>query len=251
MQKGRLNFKLSEIHEIEVLIKELEKASSDKQKGIRSKLRKRGLYWSEFAQGYAYTLANFRMFIKQGMISVDNPNIKKAEVPSPTNSSIKIEQEELGDQRIECFPPVVDSESEILILGTMPGADSLRKSEYYANPRNSFWKIISAIYNDGKGFNSYEEKLSCLQKNHLALWDVYSNCKRSGSLDADIEQPIPNNLKEFLESHPSIKKVILNGREAESAFTLLFPHEYAGSTSPANAKSLEAKIAEWRLKLAL
>lgn len=248
MQKGRLNFKLSEIHEIEVLIKELEKASSDKQKGIRSKLRKKGLYWSEFAQGYAYTVANFHMFINQGIIIVDNLNIQKAETPNPTENFANIEQE---DQRIECFPPVVDSDSEILILGTMPGADSLRKKEYYANPRNSFWKIISAIYNDGIEFNSYEEKLSCLQKNHLALWDVYSNCKRSGSLDADIEQPIPNNLKEFLESHPSIKKVILNGREAESAFTLLFPHEYAGSTSPANAKSLEAKIAEWRLKLAL
>lgn len=102
MQKGRLHFRYTEIREIEALIKELELAPSNKQKGIRSKLRKRGLYWSEFAQGYAYTLANFRMFIKQGMISVDNPNIKKAEVPSPTNSSSKIEQEEQGDQRIDC-----------------------------------------------------------------------------------------------------------------------------------------------------
>lgn len=246
MQKGRLHFRYTEIREIEALIKELELAPSDKQKGIRSKLRKRGLYWSEFAQGYAYTLANFRMFIKQGLIVVDNINIQKSEAPVPTKKPINIKQE---DQRIECFPPVVDSESEILILGTMPGADSLRKNEYYANPRNSFWKIMSAIYNDGDDFNSYEEKLSCIHKNHLALWDVYSNCKRNGSLDADIEQPIPNNLKEFLETHPSIKKVILNGREAESAFTLLFPHEYAGSTSPANARNLDAKIAEWRGKL--
>lgn len=154
-----------------------------------------------------------------------------------------------SEERIESFAPIVDSQSEILILGTMPSSESLRKNEYYSNSRNSFWKIIAAIYNDGKEFVNYEDKLNCIHKNHLALWDVYSSCEREGSLDSNIKQEIPNDLNAFLKLHPSIKKVVLNGREAETAFNINFPHEYAMSSSSANAKSLDVKVSDWKSKL--
>ena len=43
---------------------------------------------------------------------------------------------------IHSFPPFANSQTEILILGTMPGSASLEKQEYYAHQRNHFWKII-------------------------------------------------------------------------------------------------------------
>lgn len=246
MRKVRMTFNSSEIIEIEKLISELEHATPDKQKGIRAKLRKKGLYWSEFAQGCEYTLANFHKFIEKEVILVDKNAVQTVTTSSASkNDAPKIKS---GD-RIECFAPIVDSESKILILGTMPSPESLRKGEYYANSRNSFWKIIATIYNDGKEFESYEEKINCIHKNHLALWDVFSSCEREGALDSNIKQEIPNDLIAFLESHPSINKVVLNGHEAEKAFTINFPHEYVMSSSPANARSLDTKVSDWASKL--
>src|SRR5690606_11828588 len=43
------------------------------------------------------------------------------------------------------FDPISNSDTTILILGTMPGDKSLELGEYYGHPRNKFWKIISTI----------------------------------------------------------------------------------------------------------
>src|SRR5207302_4785311 len=46
------------------------------------------------------------------------------------------------------FPPVVDERSLVLVLGTLPGEESLRRQEYYAHPRNLFWPIAGALFGD-------------------------------------------------------------------------------------------------------
>lgn len=48
----------------------------------------------------------------------------------------------------QSFPPISNEETEILILGTMPGDESLRKKEYYGHPNNRFWWVIAAIYGE-------------------------------------------------------------------------------------------------------
>ena len=149
---------------------------------------------------------------------------------------------------IESFLPIEDDSSEILVLGTAPGPESLRKNEYYASNRNSMWKIIASLFNNGIPFQSYKEKLDCLHRNHIALWDVYSSCDREGAQDSKIKNAKMNDLKGFVESH-HIKLVLLNGKEAMYAFEatgISIPHKYVVSTSNAYPKPLEEKIEEWR-----
>jgi hypoxanthine-DNA glycosylase len=42
---------------------------------------------------------------------------------------------------VSSFPWVGDKHSKLIILGSMPGVESLRKQQYYAHPRNQFWRI--------------------------------------------------------------------------------------------------------------
>ena len=44
------------------------------------------------------------------------------------------------------FPPVVDDDARVLILGSFPSALSLVTRQYYANPRNAFWPIVGELF---------------------------------------------------------------------------------------------------------
>ncbi|MGH3598478.1 MAG: DNA-deoxyinosine glycosylase, partial [Mycobacterium sp.] len=46
---------------------------------------------------------------------------------------------------LEGFSPVVDDAARLLILGSFPSRQSLATRQYYANPRNAFWPITSAL----------------------------------------------------------------------------------------------------------
>ncbi len=51
-----------------------------------------------------------------------------------------------NSKEIEGFKPVADQSAVILILGSMPSEESLRRQQYYGNPRNHFWPILFALY---------------------------------------------------------------------------------------------------------
>lgn len=85
--KGKSTFTKEAAHLIEALIEQKLKANSEKQKGIRDKIRKLGFYASDFRVGNGYTIADFRKFVsvdgKAQTASVSNqlvdlPNTKKA-----------------------------------------------------------------------------------------------------------------------------------------------------------------------------
>lgn len=116
------------------------------------------------------------------------------------------------------IPPVENSDATLLILGTMPGDESLMKQEYYANSRNRFWKIISSVFNKNLKECNYEEKISFLKKNHIALWDVLKSAHRKGSADANILNERMNDLETFLKTHPKIKKIGFNGKTPREYF---------------------------------
>ena len=105
------------------------------------------------------------------------------------------------------FEPVVDGQSVVLVLGTAPGAQSLLTGEYYANRGNIFWEIISHIFNGGRPFASYAEKVACLHQNHIALWDTLSRCRREGSTDDNITAEEHNDIDRFLAEHRATVQV--------------------------------------------
>src|SRR3989344_2568840 len=48
--------------------------------------------------------------------------------------------------RLQGLPPVVSAGTVVLVLGSFPGAASLRLRQYYAHPQNHFWKILRALW---------------------------------------------------------------------------------------------------------
>lgn len=147
---------------------------------------------------------------------------------------------------LESFAPIVDDDSRILVLGSMPGRESLMAGEYYRNQRNAFWRIISILFNNGQPFNSYEEKVACLRHNHIALWDTIKYCDREGSLDSNIRNAVRNDIAAFLKQYPNIKRVIANGATAAKNVDYLPDVLRAHSTSPACTIPFGKKLEEWR-----
>ncbi|MBG6111305.1 hypoxanthine-DNA glycosylase [Flavobacterium sp. CG_9.10] len=152
---------------------------------------------------------------------------------------------------INSFPAFVNSSTEILILGTMPGVASLTKQEYYAHPRNHFWKIIYTILSNSTISPIFEEKIELLQTNKIGIWDVLENCERKGSLDIHIKNQKENDFDALLKEFPSIKKIVFNGKESHRFFLKKFgqiegiTYYVMPSTSPANTMSFENKLKIW------
>jgi hypoxanthine-DNA glycosylase len=159
---------------------------------------------------------------------------------------------------LNSFSPIIGQRARTLILGTMPGEESLSKGQYYAHPRNQFWRIMSSILNVPETLN-YDQKIAILQEHGIALWDVLAHCERKGSLDSAIQKEIPNNIEILIREYPDINKICFNGGKAK----LLF-HKHGNvcidgityiklsSTSPTpgkNVKSIQEKILEWKIAI--
>ncbi len=71
-RNSKTTFTGDEFKRIIALVTELEKAESSKQKGIREKIRKIGLYWSEVAPGMAYTVANLQRLVENGILRISD-----------------------------------------------------------------------------------------------------------------------------------------------------------------------------------
>jgi double-stranded uracil-DNA glycosylase len=161
---------------------------------------------------------------------------------------------------IYCFPPISDPNARVLILGSMPGQASLDAQQYYAHPRNLFWRIFGALI--GAGVEApYGSRIQLLKTHGIAVWDVLNSCVREGSLDSNIENASMtlNDFAAFYRSHSNIARVFFNGGKAEEVYTkqvlLSLPSEFSSmqyyrlpSTSPAHASlSFEEKLRIWRV----
>ncbi|GGL61126.1 DNA-deoxyinosine glycosylase [Sporolactobacillus putidus] len=161
------------------------------------------------------------------------------------------------EQTIFSLAPIIEPDSMVLILGSIPGQISLMKQQYYANPRNHFWTILSTLFGEKKK-NDYVDKLAFLRRHKIALWDSIHQCIRKGSLDSAIRGEEPNDIKSLLKAHPDIKLIAFNGGKSYSVFK-----KYIGfssiqgidytrlpSSSPVPGrytKSFEEKVEIWKV----
>src|SRR3712207_1978784 len=84
------------------------------------------------------------------------------------------------------FPPVVNGETRLLVLGSLPGAVSLAQQRYYAHPRNHFWLLIGGVIGRDLASLVYEARLEALLEARVGLWDTVGAARRKGSLDTNI-----------------------------------------------------------------
>jgi hypoxanthine-DNA glycosylase len=142
--------------------------------------------------------------------------------------------------------------SRVLVLGTLPGEESLRRQQYYAHPRNLFWPIVCALF-DAQPPPAYLDKVAFVAERGIALWDVCASAMRLASADAAIRGEIPNAIDALLAAHPRIRAIAFNGSGARRLyhrhFTALPGLLYLAlpSTSPAYASlGFAEKLACWR-----
>ena len=151
------------------------------------------------------------------------------------------------------FHPIATPSARVLILGTLPGQESLRRGEYYAHPRNAFWRIVEALF--GIPLESpYAERVRRLGEAGVALWDVCAAANRPGSLDLSIrhDSVVPNDFATFLDAHSQLELICFNGAKAGELFrkhvkvTAAVRCVDLPSTSPAHAAmSFADKVQRW------
>lgn len=158
-------------------------------------------------------------------------------------------------QKISSFPPIINNESKVLILGSIPGIKSLEMQQYYAHPQNKFWKIIFELFNEDYT-TDYSERIKILEKHHIALWDVIDTCERKGSLDSEIKNEEANKIGELLHNYPNINAVFCNGQKSHKNLLKILPKDFhlpiivLPSTSPAHASlRYEEKLKSWKMVL--
>lgn len=153
------------------------------------------------------------------------------------------------------FPPVVDARTRILLLGSLPGEESLARAQYYANPRNHFWKLIGAVVGSDLVGLPYEPRLLALLAAGVGLWDTVGSATRRGSLDGAIRDHRANDLADLAARLPELRAVGFNGGKSASlgAAQLAATPDLAliplPSSSPAYTRPFDEKLAEW-MKLA-
>ena len=161
---------------------------------------------------------------------------------------------------IHSFAPISNSQARILILGSMPGKESLKQNQYYAHPQNAFWKIMGELVGAHQQM-TYEERLHKLTEARIALWDVLASCERETSLDTHIRKEKANDFASFFAKHSHITHVFFNGAKAEQSFNKFvlgkqklptLHYQRLPSTSPAHAgMRYDEKLELWKEAIGL
>jgi hypoxanthine-DNA glycosylase len=147
------------------------------------------------------------------------------------------------------FLAIVDENTEILILGSLPGDVSIRKHQYYGHPGNDFWRLLGSIIGDDLQGMNYQNRLETLKSNKIGLWDVFKAVKRYGSEDAKIKSEEINQFSMLKELAPALKLVLFNGRKSGEYEPILramgYETKVLPSSSGANRRFLKKRKSEW------
>lgn len=156
--------------------------------------------------------------------------------------------------RKRAFDPVVDAGTRLLILGSLPGEASLAMGQYYAHPRNAFWRLMGGLLDQPDLYERpYPVRLTALKARGVGLWDTVAEAERIGSLDTAVRLPLHADLPGLITALPNLRAVAFNGglaaklgrrilTDLEGITLLDLP-----SSSPAHAISLSAKAENWAI----
>ncbi len=155
---------------------------------------------------------------------------------------------------VHSLAPIISQESRILILGTLPGEKSISIDQYYADPRNQFWRIIYNVYDEIDIDNQYEHRVEFLLKRELAIWDILKIANRQGSLDKNIQNELLNDIPKLLKQYPNIQCIILAGKKATKLFEKYYPNigvktvslPSTSATPGKYVKPIDEKIQLWK-----
>lgn len=254
LMKGRNSFSMAEIEKLKQLFMEKDKADSDEQMSIRRKMRRMNFYISDFYHDMNYE-DFIRLYNSGGITIIDRDKYVKLDDEAEISNDNEIQNSKNAEPQDnenfkEGLKPWVDEHSEILILGSFPSDVSLRERAYYQNKsKNSFWKLMHGLFGEGPDSKKF------LMKHHIALWDCLAAANREGSLDSNISGgERPNNIPQLLESHPSIRRIVINGKsKARDYFDKYFSDLYddveiitVESSSNANSIGFETKLEDWK-----
>lgn len=149
------------------------------------------------------------------------------------------------------FDPVVDANTRLLILGSLPGDASLKAGQYYGHPQNGFWRLVGGVAGLDLVALPYAERLEALKAAGVGLWDVIASARRPGSLDTAIRDVEVADLNRLFASLPALRAVAFNGgtasRLGRRALSLAAGIDLIDlpSSSPAYTRPLSEKAQAW------
>ena len=146
---------------------------------------------------------------------------------------------------------MINDKVERLILGSFPSEASLGAGQYYAHPRNQFWRLLAELLDEPLAELPYRRRLQRVLAHRLGIWDVLDACDREGSGDASIRNQKANQFARLRRLAPHLTTVAFNGQAAgryAAEFAVAgFRTTVLPSSSPAHAgRSFGQKLAVWR-----
>ena len=138
---------------------------------------------------------------------------------------------------VEGFPPLICHEPRVLILGTIPGKNSIRANEYYYDNGNRMWKMLAKLATQELPTN-YTEKKVLLEHLHVVLWDYYQFGERTN----------PNDIVGFVRKNPTITKIAINGYGKYKEFGEKLQNQFGQSIKVFRLPETSGLNASWTLE---
>lgn len=153
--------------------------------------------------------------------------------------------------------PVIQKDTRVVVLGSMPSNQSIQLQQYYGHPRNHFWYIMEAVFQQPFVTLSYQDRLDHLTARGIGLWDVIASCERQGSADQRIKNEQFNPLEKLANQLDNLQALALNGKKAADSLhkwektygKIAAERARLPSSSPVpgkNVKSFDEKTILWR-----
>ena len=138
---------------------------------------------------------------------------------------------------MKCLNPVLGPSVEVLILGSFPSVMSLATGQYYANPRNQFWRLLGTAIRQPLERMEYPARLATLLAHGIGLWDVIAECDRGGGSDAKIRNARANDFTVLPKLAPKLQRIGFNGRKAERLAPSFDNPRYATVALPSSSSA--------------